>query len=164
MPAKSNVDPPALYSSIASGKLPVLSHANRLLASTSLMTSRVNAGATVHASNDELDALKGKPGIFDGFRKGIARKTRGFLAPEAIVQCVEAAVNQPFDEAIRFEREQFVKLVTSHQSIAQRYCFFAVLLMARLLWYFQLDSREAAQFQKYLAEVQHQAQSDLSQA
>ena len=46
----------------------------------------------VRESNDELDAVRGKPEIFDGFRKGIARKTRGFLAPEAIVQCVEAAV------------------------------------------------------------------------
>ena len=79
----------------------------------------------VKESNHELEAVKGKPEIFDEFRKSIARKTRGFLAPEAIVQCVEAAVNEPFDEAIRFEREQFVKLVTSPHSIAQRYCFFA---------------------------------------
>jgi 3-hydroxyacyl-CoA dehydrogenase len=79
----------------------------------------------VRDSNHKLDVVKGKPEVFDDFRKGIARQTRGFLAPETIVQCVEAAVNRPFDEAIHFERKQFVKLVTSHHSIAQRYCFFA---------------------------------------
>jgi len=99
--------------------------ADRALAYAEQVVAEGRPLKKVRESNDELDALKGKPGIFDAFRKGIARKTRGFLAPEAIVQCVEAAVNKPFDEAIRFEREQFLGLVTSPQSTAQRYCFFA---------------------------------------
>jgi len=78
--------------------------ADRALAYAEQVVAEGRPLKKVRESNDELDALKGKPGIFDAFRKGIARKTRGFLAPEAIVQCVEAAVNKPFDEAIRRSR------------------------------------------------------------
>ena len=75
--------------------------------------------------NDKLEAVRGKPEIFADFRKANARKFRGFLAPEAIIQCIEAAVDKPFDEAIAFERAEFLKLVTSSHSAAQRYYFFA---------------------------------------
>ena len=65
------------------------------------------------------------PEIFADFRKANARKFRGFLAPEYNIQCVEAAVNLPFDEGIKVERKLFVELVTGTQSAAQRYVFFA---------------------------------------
>ena len=65
------------------------------------------------------------PEIFAEFRKANARKFRGFLAPEYNIQCVEAAVNLPFDEGIKVERKLFVELVTGTQSAAQRYVFFA---------------------------------------
>ena len=55
----------------------------------------------------------------------MARKTRGFNAPEAIVQCVEDAVNKSFEDGMKGERERFGKLVTGEQSAAQRYYFFA---------------------------------------
>ena len=64
--------------------------------------------------------------IFDDFRASkAARKFRGFKAPEAIIQTVEAAVTLPFDEGIARERELFAGLVTSPESAAQRYVFFA---------------------------------------
>jgi 3-hydroxyacyl-CoA dehydrogenase len=66
-----------------------------------------------------------QPEIFAEFRKANARKFRGFLAPEYNIQCVEAAVNLPFDEGIKVERKLFVELVTGTQSAAQRYVFFA---------------------------------------
>ncbi len=65
------------------------------------------------------------PEIFAEFRKANGRKFRGFLAPEYNIQCVEAAVNLPFDEGIAVERKLFVELVTGTQSAAQRYVFFA---------------------------------------
>ena len=65
------------------------------------------------------------PQVFADFRASIARKTRGFLAPEYNVQCVEAAVNQPFDEGLKTERRLFTELMTGPQSGAQRYYFFA---------------------------------------
>ena len=62
---------------------------------------------------------------FAAFRTANARKFRGFLAPEAIIQTVEAAVNLPFAEGMKVERELFTGLVTSAESAAQRYVFFA---------------------------------------
>jgi len=75
--------------------------------------------------NDKVEAARGKPEIFATFRKENARKFRGFLAPEYNIQCIEAAVNLPFDEGQKLERKLFVELVTGAQSAAQRYVFFA---------------------------------------
>jgi 3-hydroxyacyl-CoA dehydrogenase len=79
----------------------------------------------VRDSNEKLEAAQKDPELFAGFRKSIARKTRGFEAPEAIVQCVEDAVSRTFEEGIRGEQERFMGLVTGPQSAAQRYYFFA---------------------------------------
>jgi 3-hydroxyacyl-CoA dehydrogenase len=62
---------------------------------------------------------------FAAFRAAHAKKFRGFKAPEAIIQTVEAAVSRPFAEGLRVERELFGGLVTSPESAAQRYVFFA---------------------------------------
>lgn len=75
--------------------------------------------------NAKVETARGKPEIFENFRTSIARKTRGFNAPEASIQAVEAAVNKPFAEGIKFERELFEKLMADPQSAAQRYYFFA---------------------------------------
>jgi len=74
---------------------------------------------------DKIDAVRGKPEVFENFRKSVARKTRGFEAPESCIQCIEAAVNLPFDDGIKRERELFTALMTGDQSKAQRYIFFA---------------------------------------
>ncbi|WP_230530076.1 3-hydroxyacyl-CoA dehydrogenase NAD-binding domain-containing protein [Microvirga roseola] len=75
--------------------------------------------------DDKVAAARGKPEIFDAFRKANARKFRGFQAPEYNILCIEAAVNLPFDEGIRLERELFQELVSGEQSAAQRHVFFA---------------------------------------
>ena len=54
-----------------------------------------------------------------------ARQTRGFRAPENCIKAVEAAVTLPFDEGIKRERELFAELMSSPESKAQRYFFFA---------------------------------------
>jgi 3-hydroxyacyl-CoA dehydrogenase len=79
----------------------------------------------VRDNNAKMEAARGNPELFANFRKENARKFRGFLAPEYIIQCVEAAVNMPFDEGQAFERKRFVELVGGIQSAAQRYVFFA---------------------------------------
>ena len=79
----------------------------------------------VRESNEKVEAARGHPEIFADFRKANARKFRGFLAPEYNIQCIEAAVNQPFDEGMKTERNLFMKLMTGPQSAAQRYTFFA---------------------------------------
>ena len=79
----------------------------------------------VRDSNAKVEAARGHPEIFADFRKANARKFRGFLAPEYNIRCIEAAVNQPFEEGIKTERKLFGELVTGPQSAAQRYTFFA---------------------------------------
>ena len=81
--------------------------------------------AKIRDQNEKLEAAKGKPEIFENFRKANARKFRGFLAPEYNIRCVEAAVNQPFEEGLATERKLFNELMSGPQSAAQRYAFFA---------------------------------------
>jgi 3-hydroxyacyl-CoA dehydrogenase len=49
---------------------------------------------------DKVAGARGRPEIFDEFRRANARKFRGFEAPEACIQAIEAAVTLPFDEGI----------------------------------------------------------------
>ncbi len=79
----------------------------------------------VRDRNELVEAHKGDERIFADFRKSIARKTRGFLAPEYNIQCIEAAANQPFEEGLKTEGKLFMELMTGPQSAAQRYYFFA---------------------------------------
>ena len=74
---------------------------------------------------DKVEADRKRPEIFAEFRKANARKFRGFEAPEACMKAIEAAVTLPFDQGIARERELFLGLVSSTQSKAQRYVFFA---------------------------------------
>lgn len=75
--------------------------------------------------DDKIAAARGKPEVFEAFRKANARKFRGFQAPEYNIRCIEAAVNLPFDEGIKLERQLFQELVSGEQSAAQRHVFFA---------------------------------------
>jgi 3-hydroxyacyl-CoA dehydrogenase len=74
---------------------------------------------------DKVLADRAHPELFAEFRKANARKFRGFLAPEYNIQCIEAAVNLPFDDGIKVERKLFLELITGSQSAAQRHVFFA---------------------------------------
>ncbi len=74
---------------------------------------------------DRSEKLGADRQVFAAFRKANARKFRGFEAPEACIQCVEAAVNMPFDEGLVFERDTIMRLMPGVQSRAQRYAFFA---------------------------------------
>ncbi len=85
-------------------------------------------GATltrIRDRDDKLAAAKADPSVFADVRKKIARKTRGFLAPEYNIQCIEAAVNLPFEEGLAVEGRLFGELMRDNQSAAQRYYFFA---------------------------------------
>jgi 3-hydroxyacyl-CoA dehydrogenase len=79
----------------------------------------------VRDNDEKLRAAREKPELFAEFRKANARKFRGFLAPEYNIRAVEAAVNLPFDEGMKLERQLFVELLLGPQSAAQRYVFFA---------------------------------------
>ena len=74
---------------------------------------------------EHLEAARGRPEIFENFRRKMARRARGFDAPYACVDCVEAALAMPYAEALKNERAVFDRLRESDQSAAQRHAFFA---------------------------------------
>jgi 3-hydroxyacyl-CoA dehydrogenase len=74
---------------------------------------------------DRDDKLAHDPAVFDQFRATIAHRTRGFLAPEYNIRCVEAAATLPFDEGLAREQQLFRELQSSTQARAQQYYFFA---------------------------------------
>lgn len=58
-------------------------------------------------------------------RADTQKKSRGLLSPLKIVDCVEAALNLPFDEGLRFERERFLECRESPQRAGLVHAFFA---------------------------------------
>jgi 3-hydroxyacyl-CoA dehydrogenase len=81
--------------------------------------------AKVRDRDDKVVAARGRPEIFEAFAKANARRFRGFKAPEYGIRAVRAAVDLPFDEGMKVERELFLELVNGPQSAAQRHVFFA---------------------------------------
>jgi 3-hydroxyacyl-CoA dehydrogenase len=63
--------------------------------------------------------------FFAEFRKSIARRTRGFYAPERCIQCVEAACELPLHEGLAKEGELFRECMNTSQARAQQHLFFA---------------------------------------
>ncbi|MBF0277253.1 MAG: enoyl-CoA hydratase/isomerase family protein [SAR324 cluster bacterium] len=78
----------------------------------------------VRDRSEKLAEAKDNPELFNNIRKSIARKSRGFKAPEAIIQAVEGAVNLSFDDAMKNEGRLFKEVHDSPESAAQRYFFF----------------------------------------
>jgi 3-hydroxyacyl-CoA dehydrogenase len=58
-------------------------------------------------------------------RNSVAAGAKHFPAPLKCVEAVAAAVNKPFDEGLRIEREAFVALMTTPESRALRHVFAA---------------------------------------
>ena len=75
--------------------------------------------------DDKTAPARGKPEIFEAIAKAHARRFRGFEAWKLALQAVRDAVELPFDEGLKREREAFLTLVASTQSKAQRHVFFA---------------------------------------
>ncbi len=75
--------------------------------------------------NDKIDAARGHPEIFDKVRREYGRRYRGFEAWQAALRAVQAAIDLPFDEGMKLERQIFLDLIPTPQAQAQRYVFFA---------------------------------------
>jgi 3-hydroxyacyl-CoA dehydrogenase len=110
---------------LAMGLIDALAGEESLRADALAMARRIAAegGELKKVSDRRVDPMSADE--FAAFRAANAKKIRGFKAPEAIIQCVEAAVNLPFAEGIKVEQQRFVELLTSPESAAQRYVFFA---------------------------------------
>jgi 3-hydroxyacyl-CoA dehydrogenase len=64
-------------------------------------------------------------GVFDAFRATLAKKARGQIAPQYIVDCVEGATQLSVEEGMKLERAKFRELMDGEQSAALRHIFFA---------------------------------------
>jgi 3-hydroxyacyl-CoA dehydrogenase len=75
--------------------------------------------------DSKLEAARKDRSIFTNAVAAMTKKARGLEAPFAAADAVGAAIDHPFDQGLKLEREGFMKLVTGEQSKAQRYAFFA---------------------------------------
>jgi 3-hydroxyacyl-CoA dehydrogenase len=73
----------------------------------------------------ELPVEKIPTGALEEYRSSLAQRARGQIAPQKIVDCVEAALTRPFAEGLQIEREKFLECMQSQQSAALRHMFFA---------------------------------------
>lgn len=79
----------------------------------------------VRDRDEKLQQAGNAEELFASVRQSIARRTRGFLAPEYNIRCVEAAVTMPFEEGLKEERRLFGELFSGPQAKAQQHLFFA---------------------------------------
>ena len=63
--------------------------------------------------------------VFECAATDLAKTARGREAPQAALKCVQNSIVLPFDEALRHERETFLRLVRAPESKALRHLFFA---------------------------------------
>jgi len=80
----------------------------------------------------ERSVAAADPALFAEYRKQLAKRARGQIAPQKIVDCVEAAMTRPFPEGMAIEREAFVACMASPQSAGLRHLFFAEREAARI--------------------------------
>lgn len=81
------------------------------------------APTPVIARNDKVTGVD--PAVFVEFRKSIAKKARGQLAPYKIIECIEATCAKSAVDALAFEREAFNVLLNGPQRKALIHYFFA---------------------------------------
>ncbi|MBL4631506.1 MAG: enoyl-CoA hydratase/isomerase family protein, partial [Paraglaciecola sp.] len=68
----------------------------------------------------EVDKAGSSAEFFSDYRATLSKRFRGQEAPQRIVECIEAALNKPFDEGLKVERRLFVECMQSSQSAALR--------------------------------------------
>ncbi len=80
----------------------------------------------IRGETAKVAADRGNTELFAAARKEAASRMRGRFAPEMIIRCVEAAVNEgDFDAGMKVERECFQKCLTHPQREALIHVFFA---------------------------------------
>lgn len=83
------------------------------------------AGRTHHPRAGERDVSLPSPDFFEKLKMETVRKSRGQNAPFAAIECLEAAVNLPFADGLKREREIFEGCAVSPEARALRHVFFA---------------------------------------
>jgi 3-hydroxyacyl-CoA dehydrogenase len=90
------------------------------------LAEQVAQGAPLRRTRDLAARTEGvAPDYLAKLRAKVAGGARGSTAKVHIVDCCIAAVEQPFDQALAFERACFLSMLGSPESKALRYIFFA---------------------------------------
>ena len=77
------------------------------------------------ASEQTVAAESATDEMFAEYRKTVAKRARGQISPAKMIDCVEAATKQSFDDGSKLERQSFIDCMASSQSAAMRHMFFA---------------------------------------
>jgi len=89
-----------------------------------LLTARAPVRRTRDAAALATDPAAHRAAI-ETARADTAKKSRGLFSPLKIVEAVQAAVEQPFDEGLRLERSLFLQCIDSPQRAGLIHAFFA---------------------------------------
>src|SRR3546814_14697849 len=84
----------------------------------------------VRDMNDKITNVD--PAVFADYRKSIARKAKGFLAPWRCIDAVEASTKLPIDAGLLKEREYFFECMDSPQRKGQIHAFFSAREAAKI--------------------------------
>ncbi|VAW00475.1 Enoyl-CoA hydratase / Delta(3)-cis-delta(2)-trans-enoyl-CoA isomerase / 3-hydroxyacyl-CoA dehydrogenase / 3-hydroxybutyryl-CoA epimerase [hydrothermal vent metagenome] len=78
----------------------------------------------VKRTGEQTDMVSASPDLFEKFRKTLAKKARGMIAPFKCVDAVEAAVTLPLQEGLARERQLFEECMASPQREGMIHAFF----------------------------------------
>ncbi len=124
-PVASDKAPAGLVDEIAAGDL--------LPAALAFARKIVAEKRPLRRLRDEQAKVAGDAAaLFAEARKRVAKEARGFPAPPKIVDCVEAAVNLPAEDGLKFERARYEELVVTPESKAMRHAFFGERAAAKI--------------------------------
>ncbi|MDR3099926.1 MAG: enoyl-CoA hydratase/isomerase family protein [Paraburkholderia sp.] len=98
-----------------------LAYAQELLANQSSAHPHVRRTRDAQGMADRAAAQA----AIDAARAETAKKSRGLFSPLKIVDCVQAALDESFEEGLRFERKQFLACLESPQRAGLVHAFFA---------------------------------------
>ncbi len=79
-----------------------------------------------------LEDARKRPDVFDKAKKDAAQRARGAKAPFRCIEAVRAALDLPFDDGLRRERELIEEALRSTESAAMRHVFFAERTAAKI--------------------------------
>lgn len=94
----------------------VLDFANELLAADAV---------PVRLSEKEMQMDRTSEKLIADYREKIDKQWRGYYSPQKIIDCVEACLRMPYDEAVELERKLFNECKASSHSNALRRLFFS---------------------------------------
>jgi len=79
-----------------------------------------------------LEKARAQPDLFEKARKDAVARSRGGRAPLRCIEAVKAAVDLPFDQGLKRERELIAEAIESTESKALRHVFFAERLAGKI--------------------------------